>query len=418
MDRADYAAWHDIKPMRKLLDKLSPDRFFVEGRGSRIRDAGGRWYLDARSSLWNVTLGYDNARVVDAMTAQLRTLPFTNAIRYERPSALVPQYAATLRERLPGFRFRFGHSGSQMTEASVLLSRFLRRLADETDRDLVLALEESYHGTGAGAGALSGEPFFHVACGPVLPAVRHVPGPPSLRGRAPEDVAADGLEAIAAVLEEVSPERVTAILVEPVLGSRALPFPREYLTGLRDLCTRHGIHLILDEVTTGWGRVGAYTRAQQLGVEADLVVLGKGLAAGYTPLAALAVADELFDQAFDPENGWPFPVGSTTDGHPLAMAAGLAVLDVLEQDGVLAGVGERGAALEEELRRLADESPYVTDVRGVGLLWAVTAPAGGVPPGAAEPGGGTRWPRGAPADADRRRTPAAHRPPLVRAGAA
>jgi 4-aminobutyrate---pyruvate transaminase len=370
IDASAYAAWHGMTPMAKLLERLNSSDFFVEGRGRRIRDAAGRWYLDARSSLWNVTLGYDDERIVEAIVRQLRTLPFTTAIRYDRPSAVMVEYANALAQRLPSGlgRLRFGHSGSQMTEAAVLLSRFVRRSRGEPARDVVVALHESYHGTGAGAGALSGEPYFHESCGPLLPRVRHVEAPVPTRGESPQEATARGIGAIEAALPAGD---VTAVMVEPFLGSRGYVFDPTYLRRLRSLCTAHDVHLIFDEVTTGLGRVGAYTRAEQVDVFPDMIVLGKGLTSGYVPLAALALNDDIYESAANAADGSPFPLGSTTDGHPLAMAAGLAVLEVLERDGVLGRVEAVGGYLAARLRELAAEVAAIADVRGLGLMWAI-----------------------------------------------
>lgn len=360
-----YAAWHGPLPMRETIERCTEDRFLVEGEGARVRDRAGRWYLDARAGLWNVTLGYSYGRVIDAMKEQLDRIPFANFVRYERPGAVAIEYANRLAERLsplPAW-IRFANSGSQATESAVMLSRFIRSVDGTPERMDVIALRTSWHGTGPGANALTGESRLHGVYGPLAPRVHHVV-PPTVDA---EGAAADLERAV----RELGPERVTAIIVEPVLGTGGFGLPPAYVDLLNRLGAEHGIHVIADEVTTGLGRTGAYLRSSQIGLRPDIVALGKGLASGYVPLAAVAASDRIYERLYDVPMEDAFGLGSTTDGHPLAMAAGLAVLDALDQDGVLDNVAARGRQLELGLRRLQAETEVVACVRGCGLMWAV-----------------------------------------------
>lgn len=356
----DYPLWHGGRPMSKVLrDTLSSDNILVEGQGVRVRDQGGRWYIDARSSLWNVTLGYDHPKLIAAVQAQLARLPFATLLSYGRPPDVTVEYARALTGRLPeGLRhIRLGSTGSQMTEAAVLLSRFFRRATGEPGRSAVISFEDSYHGTGPGATILSGiMRKGHEWCGPTLPGVHHVPAHTKWA------------DAVASKTAELGAGRVTAVILEPLMGSAGVIPAAEDLIELAAFCADQGIHLIADEVSTGFGRVGHLSRMLQLGIVPDILVLSKGITGGYVPLAALAVSDAIFDPLFELPSGEALMHGSTTDGHPLAAAAGLAVLEVLYEDGVLATVEAKGKLLQENLKRVQREHVPDGDVEGVGLM--------------------------------------------------
>jgi adenosylmethionine-8-amino-7-oxononanoate aminotransferase len=372
--RGEYAGWHGTLPMRQLLDRMTPDACIVEGRGPRVRDAAGRWFLDARSGLWNVTLGYDHPVLVDAVRRQLETLPYACLTRDDRPAAISLQFADELAAVLPeGLRrVRFGTTGSQMVEASVLLSRCVRVAEGTPERTDLIALDRAYHGSGPGAWSLTDAPRNHVLCGPLLPGVHHV--------ACPADEGTDAaLAALEAELDKIGPERVSAVVVEPIQGDRVVTPEPGYLRRLRDLTRMHGIHLIVDEVATGMGRTGAISLAAEMGVLPDMLVLGKGLTSGYVPASALVVSEPIYDLLYDPPqvqhdpDAAPivFGHGSTADGGPLAMAAGLAVLEVLTEGGLLEHVRRVGSRLGERLRDLADSIDGVVATGGAGLMQGV-----------------------------------------------
>lgn len=341
-----------------------------QGKGCWVQDASGRWYLDARAAMWNTTLGYDAERVVEAMSAQLRRLPVAQIIRYEEPSDVALEYARRLVDTLPDplNHVRFGSTGSQMTGAAVLLSRFVRKVAGHPDRTKVIAFTNGYHGTGGIAGALTGERQAHALQAPLVPDIHHVKP--------------WNLEALARAVERYGPEHITAIVVEPIMGTDVLAAPDGVLRHLRDLCDRHGIHLIADEVTTGFGRTGGMSVMADHGILPDLLVLGKGITSGYFPLAALVCTDALFDEAVSrPE--YVFPHGCTADGHPVGMAAGLAVLDELADGSLFGHVRAVGEHLRQRLRDHAAGTPLIHDVRGTGLMIGVELRDGDERPGAA-----------------------------------
>jgi adenosylmethionine-8-amino-7-oxononanoate aminotransferase len=356
---ADYPIWHGSVPMKAFLaGKLRADRFLVAGEGVRVRDAAGRRFLDARSSCWNLGLGYSADEVKAAIRMQLDELPNATLLAYDRPAAVTVEYARALRDafdsRLP--YLRFGNSGSQMTETAVLLSRFARVLEGTPERTAILSFQFSYHGLGAGASALSGLAANFNACGPLLPDVHFLP------------VEGGWAANVERALDELGPERTSAVIVEPQMGSRGFVPEPDDLVALADLCRRHGVHFVADEVTTGFGRTGAMSRCLDLGIEPDMIVLGKNVTSGYVPIGVLLVSEELYELAAMPDPPRILTVGSATDGHPVAAAAGLAVLRIYERDGTLEHVREVGAFLQERLRALHEEAIGAGDVQGAGLM--------------------------------------------------
>ena len=372
LDAATYHIWHGVAPMADFLGELDPGMFLVGGEGIYVTDRSGRRYLDARSSMWNATLGYSCEPVKEAIRGQLDTLPSGTVMRYEHPTDVAVRYASALAEVLPEplDQIRFGNTGSQMTEAAAMLSRFYRRMMGETGRDHVIAVHGSYHGTGPLASALTGEPFLHEVSQPVDNYVRHVETPPRDSCDDPKGDCSC-IQPVLDLIDEIGADRVTAVILEPVLGTYVLPPRGHYLEALVRNCRTRGIHFIADEVTTGSGRTGRMTMSELLPEPPDMIVLGKGLSAGYFPLAALAVARPIYDALADSRHLVGFPNGSTTDGHPLGMAAGLAVLRVLTADGFLAGVRRTGRFLTELLQDRFRDHPSVRAVYGEGLMLGV-----------------------------------------------
>ena len=229
----------------------------------------------------------------------------------------------------------------------------------------MLAFRDGYHGTGGLATHLTGEPWMHEAQAPLVPGVHHVEQ--------------WDLEALRETIERVGPERLTAFVLEPILGTDVLPAPPGYLEAAQDLCAGLGIHFVLDEVTTGFGRVGVLAETARLGLRPDMLVLSKGITSGYAPLSAIATTRTILDQALA-RPGIVFPHGSTADGHSVSVAAAVAVLDELEDGRILRNAVERGEELTERLNALRDELPLVWDVRGRGLMIGVELrDAGGRP---------------------------------------
>jgi adenosylmethionine-8-amino-7-oxononanoate aminotransferase len=372
-DATNYHGWHGISPMADFFRESDPSMFLVRGDGVHVTDRAGRTYLDARSGMWNATLGYSCEPVKAAIRRQLDDLPSGTVMRYEHPNSVAADYADALAAVLPEplNYIRFGNTGSQMTEAAAMLSRFVRRMTGEKDRNHVIALHDSYHGTGPLATRLTGEAILHDYSAPLDGYVRHCAAPAAADCEG-DDCAGECIAPVLALVDEIGSGRVTAVMLEPLAGTYIQTAPAHYLHTLLAACRERGIHLIIDEVTTGAGRVGAMTMCGTIGLVPDMLVLGKGISAGYFPLAALAVAAPLYDALFDPADiRLGFPNGSTTDGHPLGMAAGLAVLDLITAPGFFDRVNAAGQLLRDLIATTFADMDCVRDTFGMGLMLGI-----------------------------------------------
>lgn len=361
IDKKDYPIWHSTNPMGPFLrDTLAPGKFAVKGDGIRLLDADGNWYIDARSGLWNMSLGYSASEVKQAIARQLAELPFATLLAYDRPPQVTVEYARELREWFPGLPWmRFGNSGSQMTETAVLLSMFAHGTDGSVERTNIISLEGSYHGTGPGASALSGSLVGLIDDVPLSPSVHYLWADPG-----------SWTTNFAQAIDDCGAERIAALIIEPLMGSSGVIPTDEDLHGVAKLCKASGIHFIADEVTTGFGRTGAMSRCQDIGIQPDMITLGKNMTTGYVPFGALMMSDRIYGAAFASEHATTFAAGTTTDGHPVAAAAGLAVLDYFRRHELLGHVVKVGAHLRERLEAVA--AARRGQVAGVGLMQRFT----------------------------------------------
>jgi adenosylmethionine-8-amino-7-oxononanoate aminotransferase len=361
-----FPLWNSTS-MEAFLSYLEPDEMIVEGDGVRVRDAAGRWYLDARSGFWNVTLGYGHPGLVEAVREQVGRLPYGSMWGYGRPARIAVECAEALVRVLPeGIdHVRFQSNGAQAVETAVLLSRHLRLLEGEPHRTAVVGLWGGFHGFGPGASAVTGLSYLHHHAGPLLPDVIHTRAPHG------EDAAPTDTARALELLEDHGPDRVSAIIVEPVIGEGGHVLTRGQAAELSAFCRAHGIHLVVDEVTTGMGRTGDYTRSAQLGLDPDILLLGKGLTSGYAGLSAVCLGERVHRALLAAPVERFFATGSTHDGHPVALSAALAVLRALEDGKVFANVAAQGDRLRTGLLDLARRRPAVSAVRGTGLMYVV-----------------------------------------------
>lgn len=351
----EYSLWHGAIGLdgRRFC---SPDRRLVEGRGVRVRDAGGRWLLDSRSSLRTLTFGYSYEPIVEAIRRQVDQLPYAEIVRHDRPSAVVIELADRLIDALGEHytRVRLTTSGSRMVEEAVIVARFAAVSGDgRPERTHVIANEDAWHGLGGIATAATGDSVIWDWAGPLGTDFHHVP---------PNDIAA-----LDKAIADIGTERLLAILIEPINGVGAVFLQPEYTRAIAERCRQHDLFLISDEVTTAVGRAGYMSYSGELGLVPDILVLGKGLTSGYVPISALAVNERVYQKAM---NAWPrvVPHSSTNDGNPLAAAAGIAVLDALSDGKIFRHVREAGAMIGERLAEFAAGPDLSLATRGTGFM--------------------------------------------------
>jgi putrescine aminotransferase len=350
-----------LHPFAKPSADASSFTRMVRGEGAIVWDDAGNRYVDGLASLWYCNVGHGRTDIADAVAAQMRTLEnyhcferFTNAPADElaaRLSALAP---------VADSRVFLTSGGSEAVDTAIKLSRIAHVQGGHPERTIVVSRTPSYHGVTYGAMALTGLPLNRKDFGTGLADVVQVDK--------------DDVEAVARVFTD-NPGRVAAVFAEPVVGAGGVWPPQEgYLKALRQLCDEHGAHLVLDEVICGFGRLGSMFAGSHFGVQADLTTFAKGVTSGYVPLGGVLVAPSVHEPlAADP--GFVLRHGYTYSGHGAACTAALVCLDITEREDLPARAVAIGARLEPALLSLLADG-LVSDVRGVGALWAVSVPNG------------------------------------------
>lgn len=358
---------------------------FERAEGMHYITPDGRRVLDMMAGLWCVNAGHAHPRVTEAIREAAGKLDFVSSFRMSHPAAFT--FARRLLDAVPMMgRAFFSNSGSEAVDTALKIARAYHRARGDAGRTKFIGRAKSYHGVGFGGLSVGGIARHKKEFGPLLADVFHMPLPHDPAQSFLTDRPAENPRWMAA-LEEIlfvqDPSTVAAIIVEPVTGSGGVyPPPLGYLEGLRAICDRHGILLIFDEVITGFGRLGACTASEALGVTPDIITMAKGLTNGAVPMGATLVTQAVFDAFMAHPRGAPeFLHGYTYSAHPLACAAGMATLDAYQQEGMFEASARIAAPFRDALLALRG-APHVVDVRACGLLAAVDLAARPDAPGA------------------------------------
>ena len=344
------------------------------GEGVYLWDADGRRYLDATAGAVVANIGHGNPRVLAAMQEQAARVSFAypRFFESEHNIALADRVCAMAGE---GFdRAFFVSGGSEANESAIKLARHYAVVSGQASRWKVISRNPSYHGSTLGALAVTGDEHTQSIYGPMVRPMPKVPAPLSYRlpeGHTQESHAMACAEELALTIEREGPETVLAFIIEPIggLSTGAVVSSAAYFERVRQICDRHGVLLIYDEIMSGAGRTGEFLAAHHWrAARPDLVTLAKGLAAGYTPLGCLLAPDRIVD-AVASHGG--FVHGHTYFTNPLSCAVANAVMDEVERLDLVARARDRGVGLRRRLEALAERSPLVGDVRGLGLLTAI-----------------------------------------------
>ena len=347
----------------------------ASGHGVTLRDAAGKEYIDASSGAAVSCLGHSHPDVLAAMHEQL------DRLAYAHTSFFTTQVAEALADDLVAHAPNgIGHvffvsGGSEAIEAALKLARqyFVER--GEPQRRYIIARRQSYHGVTLGALAIGGRERQRKQFGPLLIETHHVSPVYEYRLRQTDETPQAYSERLARELEskiqELGGENVIAFVAETVVGATlgAVPAVPGYFQRVREICNRHGVLLILDEVMCGMGRTGTLHACEQELVSPDLMAIAKGLGGGYAPIGALMMQNKIFETVA--RGSGAFPHSHTYMGHPLACAAALAVQRVMRRDNLLANVRAQGAHLSRRLNERFGNHPFVGDVRGRGLFQGV-----------------------------------------------
>ena len=347
----------------------------VGGEGNYLIDDAGKRYLDACGGAAVSCLGHDNAKVREALKAELDTIAFAHSGFFTNQPA--EELAQFLIDRAPKGtgqgRIMYLGSGSEAMEAALKLARQYHLERGEPKRSNIIARAPSYHGNTLGALATGGHAGRREPFQPLLMNVSHIDAAYEYRMRREGEAGADFALRMANLLEEeiqrLGAETVMAFVAEPVVGASlgTQPAPMGYFKRIREICDTYGILFIADEVMCGMGRTGSLFALQQEGIAADITTLAKGLGAGYQPIAAVMAAENVIRTIKDGSGTlWN---GHTYMSHAIATAGALAVQQVIEEDNLLSNVRMRGEQLREGLQTRLGQNPHVGDIRGRGLFW-------------------------------------------------
>jgi putrescine---pyruvate transaminase len=329
----------------------------VRGEGCRVWDVYGKSYLDGTASLWYCAAGHGRREIADAVTAQMAKLEafhtfarFTNAPEDELAGLLLEL------EPIPDARVFLTCGGSEAIDSALKLARAGHKAAGDGGRTVVLSRHYAYHGVMLGGTSAGGLPANRDPFGTLLPDFFQVDR--------------DSVDAMRAAVAYHGPERIAAIVVEPVIGAGGVfPPPDGYLEGLREVCDECGALLIFDEVITGFGRLGSWFGTHHYGVTPDLMTFAKAITSGYLPLGGVVVGPKLRGW-LEADPGYLLTHGGTYGGHPTCCAAGIANLQLMRAEDMPARAAAAGSRLRAGLEGLIGR-PGVTEVRGEGLMQAI-----------------------------------------------
>ncbi|MCB1386860.1 MAG: aspartate aminotransferase family protein [Nitratireductor sp.] len=370
--------WH---PMAHPADSIAnPPDIIVGGNGVEITDVDGHRTVDAVGGLWNVNLGYSCEPVKRAIADQLERLPYYSIFRGTSNDQVI-ELSYLLKDFFAPdglSRAFFTSGGSDSVEVSLRLARQYHKLRGETGRVKYLSLKKGYHGTHTLGASVNGNANFRTQYEPLMPGCYHIPAPYTYRNpfneTDPERLAQLCLAALEDEIQFQGASTIAAFIMEPILGAGGvIPPHRSLMPGVREICSRHGILLIADEVITAFGRTGAWSGSRLWGVQPDLLSCAKAITNGYFPFGAVMISDAVAE-VFERDAGALGSIGSgyTYSGHPVGAAAAIACLEETRRLQVKDNAAERGSQLFSGLEALKQKYPLVGDVRGGhGLMCAM-----------------------------------------------
>ncbi len=368
--------WH---PMTSPQDshEIAP-KIIVGSEGVKIRDIDDNEVVDAVGGLWNVNLGYSCEPVKKAIAAQLDTLPYYSTFRGTSNDAAI-ELAYELAEFFEPdglSRAFFTSGGSDSVETALRLARQYHKLRGESGRVKFLSLKKGYHGTHIGGASVNGNANFRTAYEPLLPGCYHIPAPYTYRNPFNETDPAKLAQLCAAALEDEiafqGANTIAAMIMEPILGAGGVIPPHEsFAPMVREICDRHGILLITDEVITAYGRTGAWSGARLWGIKPDMMCTAKAITNGYFPFGAVMMGEKVVE-TFESSPEARIGHGYTYSGHPVGAAAALACLAETKRLNVIENAAARGTQTYEGCKALMEKHSIIGDVRGGhGLMTAI-----------------------------------------------
>ena len=363
--------WVYLREPSDMAEKGDP-AIFVSGEGVHVTDALGNTSIDGMSGLWLKNVGYGRKEIADAAYEQMLNLTYMPLGTTTEPTI---RLAEKISQIAPGDMTRsfFTSGGSEAVETALKLSRAYFKRVGEPNRTKFISRKGSYHGATMGALALGGSHLYpKLDYEPLMPGVFHVPQPLPYRcefdGETPEECAELCVNAVEEMIKFQDPETIAAVFAEPISSPMGCAVPGDnYWPRLREICDRYGILLIADEVITGFGRTGKMFATEHWGVVPDMMTVAKGITSGYIPMGGCITRGEISD-AFIGSQKASFKHVITFGGHPVAAAAALKNIEIMEEEGMVENAAKQGVYLLDGLNEMKEKYQMIGDVRGLGLF--------------------------------------------------
>jgi len=366
---AERHVWGHFSSLGKSVDGTT---IIDRGEGAYVWDSDGKRYLDGLAGLYTTQVGYGRRELADAAAEQMEKLGFFPMWTYAHPTGV--ELAQRIAHLAPGDlnRVFFTSGGSESVESAWKLARQYFNEIGQPGRTKVISRDLAYHGTSMGALSITGLDFAKEPFEPLVPGAIKVPNTQDFLNETPDDPHGAGQRAAQAIEDAIianDPSTIAAVFLEPVQNAGGCFVPPDgYFDQVREICDRHGVLLVSDEVICAFGRLGYMFGCEALGYQPDIITTAKGITSGHLPLGAMIVSDRLAEPFEQPTTA--FQHGFTFAGHPVSCAVALANLDIFERESLLENVRTNAPVFRAALDTLAD-LPIVADVRGMGFFYGI-----------------------------------------------
>jgi adenosylmethionine-8-amino-7-oxononanoate aminotransferase len=362
---------HLIHPLHHPKETATA-RIIVRGEGAMLYTSDGGEYIDGLSCLWNVNIGHGRKELADAASAQMEKLAYASAY-----AGYSNEPAIRLAERIIGLAYSnmaaayFTTGGAESNESAFKFARYYWKRMGKPGKVKIISRRYGYHGVTMAAMSATSLPGYQKMFGPLVPEFFQVAPPFPYRWPGNGDAGIGAADAVEEAINEHGADTIAAIIAEPVIGAGGVIVPPPtYFPRLREICDRHGVLLIADEVITGFGRTGKWFALDHWGVQPDLMSFAKGVTSGYLPLGGVLVSKRIHEAIEDAPMDERFMHAATYSGHPVCCAVGLANIDIIEHEGLVERAQVQGDRFRAGLATLGS-LPVVGEVRGIGMLAAI-----------------------------------------------
>ena len=369
LEDADRA--HLIHPLHHPKDHAGA-RIFTHGQGAMLHTSDGKEFIDGLSCLWNVNIGHGRKELAAAAATQMEKLGYASAY-----AGFSNEPAIRLAEKIVSLSYSnmaaayFTTGGAESNESAFKFARYYWKRMGKPDKVKIISRSYGYHGVTMAAMSATSLPGYQKMFGPLVPHFHQVVPPYPYRWPGNGDAGIGAADAVEELILAQGADNVAAIICEPVMGAGGVIVPPPtYFPRLREICNRHDVLLIADEVITGFGRTGKWFALDHWGIQPDLMSFAKGVTSGYLPLGGVLVSRRIHKAIEEAPMDEKFMHAATYSGHPVCCAVGLANIEIIERDGLVERAAEVGKRLQAGLQTL-HSLPNVGDVRGIGMLAAV-----------------------------------------------